>query len=344
MTPDGYDELVARSPQGSVFATSWWLDAVAGERWRAHMVSENGAVVAAWPTVVSRSVFGVTHAGAPLTPFLGPLFPPEPNRLRRRSRELKAIDLLLAELEPYAHLEARCHPDFDYWTPLHWRGFSQTTHYTWRLSAPRDTGALWSELRENVRREVRKAQKRGIVVEPGAPADLRALWEPALRRRGGGDVTTNPEVLARIDLAAGHRDARSILVARDGDGRLHASGYFVRDSRFAYYLVGASDPDLRGSGAFSLVLWQAIGEALERGLGFDFEGSMLPAVERFVSAFAGEPVPYSLVRRTPSRGLKLAVAAKRTARRLAASAHPGSRGRSTSAPAGAEASHAAARR
>lgn len=315
MTPDGYDELVARSPQGSLFATSWWLDAVADGRWRANAVSEGGAVVAAWPTVTRGSPFGTIHAGAPLTPFLGPLFVPEPTRLRRRSRELKAIELLLAELEPYAHLEARCNPAFDYWTPLHWRGFSQTTHYTWRLAGPRDPGALWRELRENVRREVRKAEKRGVAVEPGTLADLRALWEPALRRREQSAGSGNPELLARIEAAAAARDARSLLVARDGEGRLHAAGYFVRDGHFAYYLVGATEPELRGNGGFSLVVWQAICEAFERGLGFDFEGSMLPAVERFVSAFAGEPVPYSLVRRTPSRRLRLAVTAKRATRR-----------------------------
>src|SRR5947209_595113 len=127
-----YDELVATSPQGSVFCMSWWLDAVAPGRWHAHEVEENGRVVAAWPTVVRRTRVGDVHTGAPLTPFLGPLLPPGEGA-RRRSRELKLVESLLERIGPFAHLEARCNPAFDYWTPLRWHGFAQTTNYTWRL-------------------------------------------------------------------------------------------------------------------------------------------------------------------------------------------------------------------
>ena len=71
-----YDRFVAESPQGSVFCTSWWLDAVAPGSWRAHEVEEKERIIAAWPTVARTTRLGVLHVGAPLTPFLGPLFPP----------------------------------------------------------------------------------------------------------------------------------------------------------------------------------------------------------------------------------------------------------------------------
>src|SRR6266511_1105030 len=92
MTPADYDELVAASPQGSVFATSWWLDAVAGGRWRANTLSEGAGIVAAWPTVVRRTRWGEVHEGAPLTPYLGPLFLPKDSELRRREEEVKRLD------------------------------------------------------------------------------------------------------------------------------------------------------------------------------------------------------------------------------------------------------------
>src|SRR5205809_2610646 len=46
-----YDLLVERSPQGSIFATSWWLDAVAPGGWRMHCAEKGEELVAAWPTV-----------------------------------------------------------------------------------------------------------------------------------------------------------------------------------------------------------------------------------------------------------------------------------------------------
>ena len=117
----------------------------------------------------------------------------------------------------------------------------------------------------------------------------------------------------RIDAAARERSARTILVARDGDGNVRAGGYFVHDHRFTTYLLAATDAEARG--AASLVLWEAIKRAAGRGTAFDFEGSMLRHVESFVRSFGGVPTPYSIVWRTPSAPMRAARAAKRTLRR-----------------------------
>jgi hypothetical protein len=310
----GYDELVVRSPQGSLFASSWWLEAVAPGRWRTHAVERDGAVVAAWPTIVRKSRWGEVHEGAPITPYLGPILSGGAGVHRRRSREAEQLEQLLAELGRFAHIEARCGPEFDYWTPLHWHGFSQTTHYTWRLPDLTDLEAVFGGLRENLRREIRKAGKLGIVVEDGTLGDYLRLHELGAERQDRlGEAQANRRVIERVDDAAAGRGAREILVARDGDGRLHSGAFFVHDAAWTYYLLGGSDPQHRTTGAASLVMWSAIERAAARGTGFDFEGSMLRPVERFVRAWGGEPTPYSIVRKTPSRGF----AAERTARRAA---------------------------
>ncbi len=64
----------------------------------------------------------------------------------------------------------------------------------------------------------------------------------------------------------------------------------------------------------SLVMWAGIERAAARGTGFDFEGSMLRHVERFVRSFGGVPTPYSIVRKTPSRPFRVAIGGKRGAR------------------------------
>jgi hypothetical protein len=301
-----YDGVVSRSPQGSIFAASWWLDAVAPGRWRPHLVEG-----AAWPTVVRGSRFGDVHVGAPLTPYLGPLLTPGEG-VHRRSREIEQLEALLAEIGSCAHVDAACNPAFDYWTPLHWHGFSQTTYYTWRLPALGDTEAVFAGLRENVRREVRKARKQGLVVAEGTLPDYLAVHERTAERQARLDAArANAAVLEGIDAAAGEREARTILVARDEGGRIHAGGYFVHDARWTYYLAGGSDAELRTSGAASLVMWEAIERAAARGTGFDFEGSMLRHVERFFRAFGGVPTPYSIVRWTPSRAFAAVRGVKR---------------------------------
>ena len=313
---EGYDELVAASPQGSIFASSWWLDAVAGGRWRPHRLDAQGSIVAAWPTVVRRTRFGDIHTGAPLTPFLGPMFQAQGSELRRRGEQVKWLEQLVESMRGVAQIEARCNPAFDYWTPLAWHGFRQTTNYTWRLPRLDDLDSVFADVRENIRREIRKARKRGIVVEEGSLPAFQAVHLRTMEHQSIPEAGTNQEALRRIEAAAAPRDVRRILLARDAEGRVPAGGYFVRDDRWVYYLVGASDPALRTSGASSLVLWHGIEYAAEHGLGFDFEGSMLRGVERFFRAFGGEPTPYSIVRKTPSVALQLMLPVKRLARSL----------------------------
>ena len=295
-----YDEFVASSPQGSVFCTSWWLEAVAPARWQTHVLRDGDRIVGAWPTVVEHTRLGIVHRGAPLTPYLGPLFPPGEGA-RRRSRELKLVEDLLAAIGPYAHLEARCNPAFDYWTPLRWHGFRQTTNYTWRLPDLSDLDAVFSAFRENIRGHIRAAERSGTSVVEGSLDDLLEVH----RRRFARD----PRGIDRIDAAATTRGARTILIARDPDGRARAAGYFVHDARFTTYLLAATDAEVRG--AASLVLWEAIKRAAERGTAFDFEGSMLRHVESFVRSFGGVPTPYSVVWRTASAPFSLARSVKR---------------------------------
>ena len=59
------------------------------------------------------------------------------------------------------------------------------------------------------------------------------------------------------------------------------------DENSAYYLMGGGDPDLRNSGAASLVLWEAIKHASTVTGKFDFEGSMNESIERFFRGFGG---------------------------------------------------------
>jgi len=270
-------------------------------------VEKGEELVAAWPTVVQRGRFGTLHLGAPLCPFLGPLLPPGEGH-RRRSREIEAIGLLLDAIGPYAHLEARCNPAFDYWTPLRWRGFTQTTLYTWRLEELDDLDAVFAGFGEKARGHIRAAEKRGVVVGDAALDEFLELHEKRGRR-------PHTDAVRRVDAAASERNARDILVARGASGAPCAGCYLVHDQRHTYFLMSATTGEVRGAG--SAVVWESVKRAAARGNGFDFEGSVLPHVEPFVRSFGGTPTPYSIVRHTPSLGARTERAAKRTLRRLA---------------------------
>jgi hypothetical protein len=155
-----------------------------------------------------------------------------------------------------------------------------------------------------------------VVVDHGDLTGFLSVHQDTVDRQGLAIESTGRRTLRQVDPAAADRDARTILLARDADGRVHAGGYFVHDARTTYYLMGGSNSDLRGSGAVPLLLWTAISQAAARGTAFDFEGSMLRHIELFVRAFGGNPTPYSVVRHTPSRRFHSVTSAKRAALRL----------------------------
>ena len=205
---------------------------------------------------------------------------------------------------------------FEYWTPLRWHGFTQTTHYTWRLVDLSDLEEVFAGLRENVRREVRKARKRGLAVEEASVDEYLPLHRSsAARQERAAEAHANEELLRRIDAAAGERGARTVLIARDAEGAAQSAGFYVHDQRFTYYLAGGNASEHLGSGAASLVMWEAIERAAARGTSFDFEGSMIREVERFVRSFGGVPAPYSILRSTPSAAFRSERAVKRAAAR-----------------------------
>jgi hypothetical protein len=85
---------------------------------------------------------------------------------------------------------------------------------------------------------------------------------------------------------------RRILLAEGADGTPHAALYLVWDSQSAYDLMGGSDPSLRTSGAVTLLTWEAIKYAGQVTRRYDFGGSMMRRVERFVRAFGGRQVQF----------------------------------------------------
>jgi hypothetical protein len=107
--------------------------------------------------------------------------------------------------------------------------------------------------------------------------------------------------LERVWAASREHGDGQILIARDDKGRPHSGALFVRDKNVTYYMLGGSDPELRSSGAASFVLWQGIQNAVGKSAVFDFEGSMLEAVERFFRGFGARQTPCHMIFRERPR-------------------------------------------
>jgi hypothetical protein len=296
-----YEEFVLDAPDATIFAEPWWLDITAGPgRWRANSVKKGDSVIGAWPTVIKRTPFGPIHRGAPFTPRLGPIFGQSAVGAKRYSRIVDVIPKLVTRMGTFAHVSARCNPQFDYWTPLLWEGFAQTVNYSWRITECSPTfEGIRPQLRRNVVGSLKKAEKAGLSVREGTPEELVPMVEETLSSRG----VAVPE-RALMDKLCSESLARrrgTILAAVDKNDQLRSIGLFVHDQRVTWYLMGATNRTFSDVGASCLVILSGIHEAARRGNTFDFEGSMVQSIEPVFRGFGGKPVPYSVVTCTRSR-------------------------------------------
>jgi hypothetical protein len=281
-----------------IFHQPWWLDAVAPGYWDAVTVERGGRTVARMPFVVRGPRAFRLLTQPPLTPFLGPWITPEAGA--KYTRALGDHMELQAQLEAALPPAAAFHQNFSSTVrtclPFLWAGYRAEVRYTYRLEDLHSEPALWEGLAGNIRREIRKAQRQLRVCQGSDLDTFHAVLTKTFRRQGL--AAPDRDRLARIDAACAQRGARTMLFAHDEAERVHAVAYVVRDRRTAYYLMGGGDPELRTSGASSLLLWEAIRQTRGVASVFDFEGSMLRPVERFFRAFGGRQSLYSHVSRT----------------------------------------------
>ena len=253
----------------------------------------------------------------PLTQTLGPwLERPTGSAARMLATEMELLEALESALPPAAGFVQHFSPTMLNALPFYWAGYQIEVRYTYRLEGLQSPDALWDGLRGNIRREIRKARKQLEVRDDLGLETFYSVWSRTFARQ-----EIQPSVslsqLERLDAACAEHGARAMLFAQDAASRVHAVIYVVWDGDAAYHLLGGADPELRTSGASSLLMWEAIMRARAVTDVFDFEGSMLKPVERFFRAFGSRQTPYLRVSRETGR-VRAALALREGWRRLAA--------------------------
>lgn len=276
------------------------------------LVEKGGSIVAAMPYVIKRR-FGFKLLSQPaLTQTLGPWIKTSDTKYAKRlSREKDLMEELIGQLPRYHYFSQNWHFSQTNWLPFFWKGFSQTTRYTYRLENLSDHDVIWSGFQQNIRTDIRKANNReGLNIRTDLSVEDFLELNRQVFKRQGEKVPYTKAFVQGIDRAAAQHNARRIFIAEDERGRRHAGVYLVWDENSAYYLMGGADPELRKSGATSLCMWEAIRFASAVTEAFDFEGSMLEPVERFFRAFGATQTPYNSVSRITSKALAVACAVR----------------------------------
>lgn len=282
----------------SFFEQPWWLDTVAPGQWSAAEVTNDGKIIARLPYVKTKR-FGNKIISMPAyTQTLGYWIDETgAKNARRFAREKELVSELVGQLPKGYSADLALDHSCDYLFPFKWKGFTLQMAYSYRIEDIHDPEMIWCGLADNIRREIKKAQKLLCVEDDHSIEDLILMQSKTFERQGRNSHK-NDELIRRIDKTLTDHNARKLLCAVDYEGRIHAAAYFAFDSRCCYYLIGGGDPELRTSGASSLLMWEGIKFASTVSKSFDFEGSMIEPIERFFRSFGGIPTPYWRVTKT----------------------------------------------
>lgn len=291
---DRYRLLCNAEESIPIFSRDWWLDAACGtDNWDVLLLEQKGQVQAALPFYILAS--GVISM-PPFTQTMGPWFAPEPKDAKYTStlgKHQAICKELIGSLKDYPHFLQNFHYRITDWLPFYWEGYKQTTRYTYLLNNIQDEKTIWDNMSPNIRRNITKARdKNGITVKKGIAVDDFLRIQEMTFERQHLPAPKERKILKNIIATCRQRNQGDLWGAYDDKGNLHAVAFIVWQESSAYYLAGGGNPALRSSGAHSLLLWESIRFAAHHTSVFDFEGSMIPGVERFFREFGAIQTPF----------------------------------------------------
>ncbi|HYV91951.1 MAG TPA: GNAT family N-acetyltransferase [Chitinophagales bacterium] len=299
-------------PDAPLFHQPWWLDAVAGDAWDVCMVKDGEEMKAYFLYAIKNDLQGFQIIMPMLTQFLGPNYKLKAQSARKRlNEETEMLEALLHQLPAAAFFESRWHFHFQNWLPFYWKGFLQTTRYTYFLPDISNPELLRENFSEKINREINKAEKQFSIEQA---SDVAAFYSLLVKNFSGKrmKIPFEKKLLQKIFDACCLREAGKIWLAKDAAGKIAAGIFIVKDAATAYYLIGGKDDDFGNSGAMSFLFWNCFRELSressaekEGARSFDFEGSMIKGVENYFRSFGAEQKGFFEITKIKSALLKM---------------------------------------
>ena len=283
----------------SIFEKDWWLNAIVGDSWeRLTIKKKNGDIAASFPIYKTKLFGRKILTVPPLTQTLGLYIENTGAKLTKQLEKSKKltneiIGMLPNDYQYDFYLDA----NNEYVLPFIWAGFKVEPMFSYRIESFVDLDSVWAGFKENIKTDIRKAEK-CLTIKEENDIQLLIKMQKKTFERQNRTFPLDVDLISRLDCAATNNESKLLLCAYDDDNNLHAATYFVFDDKRCYYLMSGGDPEYRNSGATSLLIWEAMKRFIGRVEIFDFEGSMIEDIERFVRGFGAKPNVYYHISKT----------------------------------------------
>jgi lipid II:glycine glycyltransferase (peptidoglycan interpeptide bridge formation enzyme) len=285
---------------------NWYTTLYKDSEWNVVVEEKGEELVGFIPYILSKKKTFNIISSPLLTPYQGVWlnYPKEQKYANRLGFEKEVISSLIKKLPKTDLFQQKFTPEFTNWLPFYWKGFEQSTRYTYVINDLSDLSNVFSNFKENIRREIRKAERQLTIVNGESVELLFKMKQEAY----AANNSTYPIPIDMLKKAVDYslsNNCGEILIAKDKEGNVHSVLFYVWDNSSAYYLQGVTAEKFKNTGSMSLLLWEAINKSAKKAKAFNFEGSMIEPIERYFRAFGGKLTPYFEIKKTSSKFLKL---------------------------------------
>lgn len=278
---------------GTIFNSVPWIQLYGNNLELYGIFDKDQKLIAAF-YLYKTKMFGLTYyKNPPYTPHIGWCYK---NKASNKANALTFDKNLIAELADFINsLKAGLYTLAMPYTlndaqPFVWKKFKTVPNYTYHLDLGLSTEELLQNMSADKRNSLKKAEKDGIkttLVEDYIEVE-RLILKTFSRKQKSIDEAFVKKILH--DFA---KSENSFAFVSSLNGIPISTAFCIFDKTTCYYLLGGYDNENKHQGAGVSSIWNAIQHAKGKGLtAFDFEGSMLPEVEKFFRGFGGDLIPY----------------------------------------------------
>ncbi|MGH8274178.1 MAG: GNAT family N-acetyltransferase [Gammaproteobacteria bacterium] len=299
LTPDEYPEwteLVAGSPDGSVYSLPAYLDALCaatGGSYRVLVAEHDGHLVGGIALYRQKSAFGTVVSPRLLLYYNGIVLAPHAAKSPSQRTEwhlhtLAALERALAGL-PHARLRIKSRSTL---TDL--RSFASCGWALWPIWSYvvdiADLSTAWSRMHKDQRRLVKRCRERGLHLTMDDDFDAFYRLHLENHQRKGAPVYLPRDVFRRYVETLQEQSLARLHHARMPDGRVAASQLVLTGPHPVTHTVcAAADGELLKLGASAFLRWAVFEDLAAAGYqANDLTDAELNSVTRFKSQLGGE--------------------------------------------------------
>jgi len=294
-----------------LFSQYWWMDAVCGgENWDVLLYQEKGNVLGAFPCHFKQK-FGFRYILQPFGTQTNGIWFNYPKQKSfseydRLSFEKKVCFNLINQLESLklSFFRQNFHFSFTNWLPFYWKGFKQTTRYTYQINIINVDNAFLN-FHSTKKGHIRKCLKNNAILKKEIDANAFYYYHKDCLIKKNQSIHYSKDFLLNLHKVVKEREQGIIFGMFDDNNCMHSAIFLIWDEMSGYNYMTAIDPQCKSSGASSLMFLEAIKYLSDKTKVFDFEGSMEENIENSFRQFGSIQKPYFQIEKSYSPFFKL---------------------------------------